>query len=63
MDRIPQSYVSIVKTALVASAGISPLGLFGALDTVGVGAVWTTMFVAIRNKSNSTLRYSLSINN
>lgn len=55
MARIPSSYKSIVKTALIAAASVSPLGLFGALDTVGVGAVWTTMFLAIRNKAGSTL--------
>ena len=55
MARIPYSYRSIVKTALVAAAGVSPLGILGALDTVGVGAVWTTMFIAIRNKAGSSL--------
>lgn len=53
--KIPYSYISIVKKALIAAAGVSPLGLLGTLDTVGVGAVWATMFIAIRNKSNSTL--------
>mgnify|MGYP007069908944 CR=1 FL=1 len=53
--KIPYSYVSIVKTALIAAAGVSPLGLLGGIDAVGVGAVWTTMFLAIRNKSGSTL--------
>lgn len=55
MARIPSLYRSIVKTALIAAAGVSPLGIFGALDTVGVGAVWTTMFIAIRNKAGSSL--------
>jgi hypothetical protein len=54
-DRIPSQYVSIVKTALIAAAGVSPLGLFGSLDTVGVGAVWATMFFAVRDKAGSTL--------
>lgn len=53
--RIPYSYTTIVKNALVAAASVSPLGLLGSLDTVGVGAVWTTMFIAIRNKAGSTL--------
>lgn len=55
MARIPSSYVPIVKKALIASAAISPLGLLGNIDAVGVGAVWTTMFIAIREKANSTL--------
>lgn len=55
MKRIPYSYTSIVKKALVAAAGVSPLGLLGSLDAVGVGAVWTTMFIAIRNKAGSSL--------
>ena len=53
--KIPNPYVSIVKNALIAAAGVSPLGLFGGIDAVGVGAVWATMFVAIRNQSGSTL--------
>lgn len=52
---IPQIYVPIVKKELIAAASVSPLGLLGAIDAVGVGAVWTTMFIAIRNKSHSTL--------
>jgi len=54
--RIPTEYIPIVKKALIAAAGVSPLGLFGSIDAVGVGAVWTTMFIAIRNKANSTIR-------
>lgn len=53
--RIPRNYYSIVKAALVGAAGVSPLGLFGALDTAGVGVVWTTMFVAIKEESGSRL--------
>ncbi len=53
--RIPKEYVPIVKKALIGAAGVSPLGLVGAIDAVGVGAVWTAMFVAIRNKANSNL--------
>ena len=53
--QIPYSYKSIVKNALIAAAAVGPLGIFGALDTVGVGAVWTTMFLAIRDKSNTKL--------
>ena len=54
MKRIPNQYVPIVKGALIAAAGISPLGFFGVLDTVGVGTVWATMFFAIREKANSS---------
>ena len=54
-DRIPYKYKSIVKKNVIAAAGVSPLGLFGSLDTVGVGAVWTTMFIALREKSASTI--------
>lgn len=54
-DRIPYKYRSIVKKELIAAAGVSPLGLFGSLDTVGVGAVWTTMFIALREKSATTV--------
>ena len=53
--KIPQSYRSIVKAALIGAAAVSPLGLFGGIDAVGVGAVWTTMFLAIRKNSGSTL--------
>lgn len=54
-DRIPYKYRSIVKKELIAAAGVSPLGLLGNLDTVGVGAVWTTMFIALREKSATTV--------
>lgn len=54
-DRIPSQYVSIVKKALIAAAGVAPLGLLGGIDAVGVGAVWATMFIAIRNKAGSSL--------
>lgn len=54
-DRIPFQYIKIVKNSLVAAAGVAPLGMFGALDTVGVGATWATMFLAIRNKAGSSL--------
>lgn len=54
-DRIPYKYKSIVKKSVIAAAGVSPLGFFGSLDTVGVGAVWTTMFIALREKSASTI--------
>lgn len=54
MNKIPYSYRQIVRNSLIAAAGISPLGIFGALDTVAVGACWTTLFIAIRNKSNSS---------
>lgn len=54
MKRIPKQYVPIVKKALVAAAGICPLGFFGMLDAIGVGTVWTTMFFAIRDKANSS---------
>lgn len=54
-DKIPSQYVPIVKKALIAAAGVSPLGLFGNIDAVGVGAVWATMFLAIRKKAGSSL--------
>jgi len=54
-DRIPSQYVSIVKKSLVAAAAVAPAGLFGGLDTVGVGATWATMFIAIRNRAGSSL--------
>lgn len=54
-DRIPSQYVSIVKKSLVAAAAVAPAGLFGGLDTVGIGATWATMFIAIRNKAGSSL--------
>lgn len=53
--KIPYSYRTVVQNALIAAAAVSPLGLLGGIDAVGVGAVWTTMFLAIRNKSNSKL--------
>lgn len=54
-DRIPSQYVSIVKKSLIAAAGVAPLGLLGGIDAVGVGAVWATMFFAIRNTAGSSL--------
>lgn len=55
IKRIPLKYISIVKNSLVAAAGVAPLGIFGALDTVGVGATWAAMFIAIRNKAGTQL--------
>lgn len=54
-NRIHYQFRSIVKTALIAAAGVSPLGLLGGIDAVGVGAVWTTMFFALRNKSGTKM--------
>ncbi|MBO5921812.1 MAG: hypothetical protein J6Q48_05425 [Bacteroidaceae bacterium] len=51
---IPVKYRNIVRNSLIAAAGISPLGLFGTLDTVGVAACWTTMFFAIKEESDSS---------
>lgn len=44
-NRIPSQYITIVQKSLVAAAGVAPLGIFGALDTVGVGATWAAMFL------------------
>lgn len=52
---IPDRFVEPVRNALTAAAAIGPAGLFGGLDAVAVGAVWTTLFIAIKDKSNSTL--------
>lgn len=52
--KITDKYRSIVKTALIAAAAIGPVGLFGGIDAVAVGGVWTTMFFAIRQKANSS---------
>jgi len=54
-DRIPSQYVGIVKNSLYAAAGVAPLGVFGVLDTVGVGTTWAAMFIAIRKKAGSSL--------
>lgn len=54
-DRIPYQYIPIVKKSLIAAAAVAPAGLLGGLDTIGVGATWATMFLAIRNKAGSTL--------
>lgn len=54
MNKIPYKYRQIVRNSLIAAAGISPLGLFGTLDTVAVGACWTTLFLAIRDESGSS---------
>lgn len=52
-DHIPEKYTEIVKTALIAAAAAGPLGVTGGLaDTIAVAGIWTTMFVAIRAKSN-----------
>ena len=37
--KIPYTYVSTVKATLVGAAAVSPLGLFGGIDTVGFGVV------------------------
>lgn len=55
MDRIPYKYWNIVKKELIAAAGVSPLGIFGNIDAVGVGAVWTTMFIALREKAGTSI--------
>lgn len=55
VNRIPTQYIPTVKKALIAGAAVAPAGLFGGLDTVGVGATWATMFYAIRSKAGSTL--------
>ena len=55
MSRIPYKYRTIVKNELIAAAGVSPLGLLGNIDAVGVGAVWATMFVSLRNQSGSSI--------
>lgn len=54
-NRIPTQYTPTVKKSLIAAAAVAPAGLFGGLDTVGVGATWATMFYAIRSKAGSTL--------
>ena len=54
-DRIPSKYIPIVKNSLIAAAAVAPAGIFGGLDTVGVGATWAAMFIAIRNRAGSTL--------
>ena len=52
---IPPRFVESVRNALTAAAAIGPAGLFGGLDAVAVGAVWTTLFISIKDKSNSKL--------
>lgn len=54
-NRISYKYRSIVKKELIAAAGVEPLGLLGNIDAVGVGAVWTTLFIALRKKSGTTI--------
>ena len=54
-NRISYKYKSIVKKELIAAAGVAPLGLLGNIDAVGVGAIWTTMFIALRKKSGTTI--------
>ena len=53
MKKIPYKYKSIVKTALVAAAAVGPVGVFGGIDAVAVGGIWTTMFFAIRNEAGT----------
>lgn len=55
MNRIADKYRNIVKKELIAAAGVSPLGLLGGIDAVGVGTVWATMFIALRNKAGSSI--------
>lgn len=51
--KIPERYREIVFNSMTASAAVGPAGLLGALDTVAVGGIWSTMFYAIRKKANS----------
>lgn len=51
---IPERYRDIVKKALMASAAAGPLGVAGgATDAIAIAGIWTTMFVAIRNRANN----------
>ncbi len=52
---IPEKFVPATRNALTAAAAIGPAGLFGGIDAVAVGAVWTTLFLSIRSKSNYSL--------
>lgn len=52
---IPEKFIPMVRNALTAAAAIGPAGLFGGIDTVAVGAVWTTLFIAIKGKSDYKL--------
>lgn len=53
-ENIPYKYQDIVKKALVAAAGVGPLGVVGGpSDALAIAAIWTTMFIAIRKKANS----------
>ena len=53
MKKIPFRYRSIVKTALIAAAAVGPVGVFGGIDAVAVGGIWTTMFFAIRSEAGT----------
>lgn len=52
MTVIDSRYREIVSRGVVAAAGIAIPGIFvPTLDLAGVGTIWTTMIVAIANKS------------
>lgn len=53
-NHIPEKYTDIVNTALIAAAAAGPLGVTGVADTIAIAGIWTTMFMAIRSKSNSS---------
>lgn len=41
----------IVRNGITAAAAAGPLGLFGTVDTAAVAGIWTTMIIAINEKS------------
>lgn len=41
----------IVRNGITAAAAAGPLGLFGAVDTAAIAGIWTTMIIAINEKS------------
>lgn len=45
----------IVRNGITAAAAAGPLGLLGSLDTAAVAGIWTTMIVAINEKSSQKI--------
>lgn len=54
-ENIPSKYIDIVKSGLIAAAAAGPLGVTGGIaDTIAIAGIWSTMFIAIRNKANTS---------
>lgn len=53
--KINERYIPAVRTALTAAAAVGPVGVFGNIDAVAVGAVWAKMLYDLQQESNVKL--------